>query len=167
MNTKYETPKSASKTKRSSSKVKCGKCQCMIEKSNVKHFEYCKYTLGDLTCPICLDEIKNRTYVIFKCGHLIHEDCKKNFFNAHKIHCPTCRRVALDEKSPSIQKYYQDLDNYVLNNPEENGEKKIFCIECQKNSVVNYHSQYNRCGHCQSYNTYLDDVRRQLDFTNV
>lgn len=159
--------KNIKKTMVSARKIKCNKCLCMIDASNTKHFEYCKYTLEGQTCPICLDNINDRNYIIFKCGHLVHEDCKNNLFNANKIHCPTCRRVTVDESNPGIQKYYQELDIFVKNNPENNGEKSIFCIECQKNSLVEYHSKYNRCSHCQSYNTYLDDVKRQLDFTNV
>jgi len=74
-----------------------------------------------------------------------------------KIHCPICRKICISEESSYIKQYYAELEQFILNHPEDNGEKEVFCRECENKSIVKYHSVGNRCKNCYSFNTYLNN----------
>jgi hypothetical protein len=97
--------------------------------------EYCdthkyKYRLDKPDdCPICMDEISNKTEIPLECGHWIHKECLKPT-NLHK--CPVCRQEMKNEEVEYIfgqnhieRNSYADnyqiyMNNMVLNSINEN-----------------------------------------------
>ena len=45
------------------------------------------------SCPICLDEFKDRFYVLDQCGHRFHACCLKEYWEKTwpEMRCPYCR----------------------------------------------------------------------------
>lgn len=44
------------------------------------------------TCPICLDEIGETSYVVLECNHKIGLNCYNRMFTHNMYRCPLCRR---------------------------------------------------------------------------
>lgn len=69
----------------------CKICDCCIEKRKYNLHICIENRLLD-NCPICIESLKsNLQVVILKCGHSIHQICKKTLCNTNFLKCPICK----------------------------------------------------------------------------
>ena len=79
-------------------------------------------------CSICLEKIKDDTYVLLDCNHLIHYECVKKWVKTHKDEtklCPFC------QKKGEIKNIYEIKKN---DSNDSNDSNKKLC-ENNKNNV--------------------------------
>ena len=49
----------------------------------------------DITCSICLEDFKKQDkYIEFKCEHIYHKECIKEWFKKQN-NCPNCRKIII------------------------------------------------------------------------
>lgn len=53
------------------------------------------------TCSICLEDMKQNTYVVLHCFHLYHIDCIRSWVRIHSS-CPSCRAAISGQEKRSI-----------------------------------------------------------------
>ena len=65
----------------------------------------------DYDCPVCYETLKDKPWIIRRCGHAFCEDCALQF----GIKCPMCRREGVEFYSESGRKIYR-LQEYTYAN---------------------------------------------------
>lgn len=149
---------------------KCGICR-VGGKDNYIHCDTCNMCLKNECyndhicienslnrgCPICQEDLFtsiNKT-TIFKCGHSMHCECYQEYIK-HDYRCPTCRKTLVGDVLWKQLDLLREMDRM----PEEfaNTTNKILCQDCQEQSTVPFHFQFNKCTECGSYNTIVEET---------
>eukprot|EP00173_Palmaria_palmata_P005514 Plantae.Rhodophyta-Palmaria_palmata.ctg995.p1 GENE.Plantae.Rhodophyta-Palmaria_palmata.ctg995~~Plantae.Rhodophyta-Palmaria_palmata.ctg995.p1 ORF type:complete len:609 (-),score=99.66 Plantae.Rhodophyta-Palmaria_palmata.ctg995:34-1791(-) len=137
----------------------CTKCNmCMAMKFMHRHV--CVERTLESDCPVCgLFLFSSTTPVSYlECGHLMHAACKTEFVKKGHLSCPVCAK-SLAELSPVFQKLDDLLAGENMPREYRTAQCDLYCLDCSRPSVAQpYHFLYNRCTHCESYNTRVDHV---------
>jgi Ring finger domain len=83
----------------------------------------------DLTCAICIDEIRDKSFKL-GCGHTFHRECLKGLV---KKECPLCRRLIKklpDDISESIE---ENMESYRIERQEEIANEDLSTIIADDN----------------------------------
>jgi len=153
----------------------CDKCNfCRVGKQNdYKHCDKCNMCLKNefydshvcthdninSDCPICLDHVWCGQSAIstLKCGHIMHQDCLQQYFQANNYNCPLCSKSLFD-----MSNHWKEIESYVNTNqmPDEYKlwKSNILCSDCNKKSITHFHFVYHKCDFCNSWNTKVNNV---------
>lgn len=119
-------------------------------------------------CPVCSEYLfTSTTPVMFlPCGHCIHVACYEEYTQTN-FTCPLCCKSLGD-----MSQYFERIDNMLESErmPDEYiGMKNlIFCSDCEKRSVADFHFVYHKCKPCGSYNTkVLEELGKQDENENI
>lgn len=124
------------------------------------HRHACVERTLESDCPVCgLFLFSSTTPVSYlECGHLMHAACKTEFVKKGHLSCPVCAK-SLAELSPVFQKLDDLLAGENMPREYRTAQCDLHCLDCSRPSVAQpYHFLYNRCAHCESYNTRVDHV---------
>ncbi|KAJ2776189.1 hypothetical protein H4R18_005799 [Coemansia javaensis] len=138
----------------------CAGCDaCVSVASREKHG--CRERILHADCPICGEEFFDSAHAIVQapCTHLMHEQCLEESVK-HSHRCPLCAMSLCDTRAMSAA-----IDSYLrasMMPPEHRGRlSNVFCNDCRRRSVAQFHFVYHKCGHCSSYNTTVLSESRQ------
>lgn len=137
----------------------CDKCNMCFSKEGFDSHKCIDASKYNDDCVICLESLKNsRNHTtIIKCGHLIHMECLNDFIRSNQYQCPLCKKSIVD-----MSHNWEIIENYVnsCEMPEEYKNKmvNVFCNDCEKKSLTNYHFTYNQCQECNSWNTEILNI---------
>lgn len=132
----------------------CLKCNCCLRVS-IDH--ECLDNVLDNNCAVCAENLFTSTtpLAFLPCGHAMHQDCYKQLLQNNINACPTCRKTLI--KSSSLD---EQIENYLAINvmPDEFKylRAEILCNDCVQKCTVKFHFAYNRCTHCDSFNTVVE-----------
>ena len=74
-------------------------------------------------CPICFDDITDKTVIIMKpCGHFFCYDCIRDWNDKGNQTCPLCREVTL---SPMDRSNHEEV---VRDDPIVNRMSAVICL---------------------------------------
>lgn len=131
----------------------CYKCKvCLPVTLKDKHRCIENTTMND--CPVCHDTLfqTTRKITVLRCGHSIHVDCLNDSLKNNHFKCHICKKSIAEDMSF----YWEAIDNFLQDQqiPEEYQKKiEIFCNDCEKKSMTDFHFIYNKCHLCNGYNT--------------
>lgn len=138
----------------------CNKCNtCMDFALKDKHLHIENVLEGD--CPICAEYLSHSTREILQleCGHAIHTECY-DYYLIQSIQCPICKVTSGDflEYNNKVDMILQRVDDDLKNNSYLTC--LIDCLDCKNKSRVTHRFMFNKCEHCKSYNTNVDEIYR-------
>ena len=122
-----------------------------------KNFHKCsKINCIENSCPVCLENLNDnqKSIIIMKCKHPIHLECYKELINNNNSKCPLCKKMFLDDEN--LKNYWIHIENNINNQSMPNDYKKkieIYCYECEKKTVTDFHFLGLKCVNCGGYNT--------------
>lgn len=143
-------------------KFHCDKCnKCHQDNVQTKYCNNCNicyvntdnHICVDLNenCCICLEKLINGTIFNLKCGHIIHAMCYKNLIKT-TYKCPLCCKSVKDMTN-EFKKIDDDIEENSSYDSADKIYKNIYCNDCGKKSLTQYHYLGIKCKNCNSYNT--------------
>ena len=123
----------------------CGTCM------KIEH--QCRKNILNANCAICLEDLFNsfKGVMVMECGHSIHQECFMSYINSD-YRCPVCHRSAFD-----VTPYWKNIEEFLsiekMPDPYDKWKTKVYCLDCQENSIAPYHYQYHQCQACRGFNT--------------
>lgn len=146
--------------------IHCNICNICIKKTYYNNHKCVKNTMYS-HCPICKEDLFTsiKAVSIMKCGHSIHLDCLNEYILSNNYQCPLCKKSTID-----MSLHWKQIEEYL--NKEEMPEEfkytiaKIYCNDCDKYNISNYHFLYNKCNKCNGYNTTIIDTKDFIKIKN-
>ncbi|KAL7073731.1 hypothetical protein ACQ4LE_007452, partial [Meloidogyne hapla] len=123
-----------------------------------------------LTCPICLDLLRNTT--VTECLHRFCADCIQNSIYKTSRQCPTCRKKIISKRNlrpdPNIdllidtiwpdRNIYESIHNILMGNSHKSPTKNEDLIELQNNDNIDDFSS--------SENDFPSNDEKENDFSS-
>ena len=135
----------------------CDNCSMCIH-INSKDTHKCDiYNTDD--CPICYESLFDNqdSSRVLECKHLIHVKCLNKYIEeklkkGNIPNCLLCKKSIILNKE--IELYFDTLSSsYLFNDEVDKWINEIKCNDCEEKCEIKYHLFYNKCVHCNSYNT--------------
>ena len=159
----------------------CDKCKlCRVgDKDSYQHCDNCdmcfnmKYNdnhkcsnLFKNNCSICFENIFDSREKVTKlnCSHVFHMNCiNEHFKNDYK--CPLCKKSAYN-----MEHKWNEL-NILCNlypTPEEyiNWKLKVYCNDCEQQTITPFHLLFIKCQNCNGYNTQNVEIYKNNNDNN-
>ena len=75
----------------------CDTCGCCLDITMKDNHKCVKDKLKQ-DCAVCMENMHNSTLKIdiLKCGHAMHSNCFKQYWQSNQIACPLCKKSIID-----------------------------------------------------------------------
>ena len=159
----------------------CDKCKiCRIgDKNKYKHCDECNMCFNidyinehkcsnvyKSNCSICFENIfaSRSEATKLRCGHAFHIKCiNEHFKNDYK--CPLCKKSAY-----SMEHKWDELntlcDLYPTPDEYKNWKLKVYCNDCEQQTITPFHLLFIKCQNCNGYNTQNVEIYKNNEIEN-
>lgn len=142
-------------------RVHCHTCNICIDIQYINDHKCFQHSM-DSNCPVCQKYMwdSTETIIYLPCGHCIHKDCLTQLSN-NSFQCPTCKKSIYQDMSPIWNQIDVLIENHTMPDEFSSWKSTIICNDCQLQTTnIPYHFIYHKCGHCNGYNTVVEDVKK-------
>lgn len=105
-------------------------------------------------CAVCLERLREpegEEVSLLRCGHDLHSICLTKLVENDHYRCCTCQVTFLHPNDAKL--LWDEVRSRIAARPQTTQKIEIYCNDCRKASIANFHDLANECLECHSFNT--------------